>query len=341
VPSTATCRPEPRPGSDALPAAWRQPPAAARLPLYLGAALAESLAGAAAGVAGDAVEHDRLAARFRWQRQRDCLARLRALGFEVVALKGFVTAHWLYDVPALRCSGDLDVLVRAPDLEPLLRALAAEGYAFRPLPAKPWGFLSRASFQPFASADGVVNLDLHLQPDCWPLERGLPAETLFAAARPLAGGDGGAPVLAPDPTHLFLLLASNAAKDKFGPHAVKKLLDAYLWLAGRGPALEAAELARLARRAGLSRPLGVFLALLADLGLPPDRLPDLPQRRPGRAYAALLAEWRALFPHPPGALGRLAREMRLSAEPAVAATLTWRRLAGLLGRPAGLPEGWR
>lgn len=323
-----------------LPAAWRQPPAAARLPLYLGGALADALAGPAAAVADEAVRQDALAARFRLQRQRDCLAQLQAAGIAAVALKGFVTAHWLYEAPALRCSGDLDVLVRRGDLRRLLDVLGAAGYAFRPLPPKPWGFLSRASFQPFASADGVVNLDIHLQPDCWPLERGLPAEELFAAARPLQGAGGPLPALAPDPTHQFLLLASNATKDKFGPDAVKKLLDAYVWLAGRGPAIEPALLARLAARAGMARPLGVFLALLADLGLAAPSLPDLPQRRPGRAYAALLADWRALFPRPPGALGRLTRELRLSAEPAVAATLVWRRLHGLVRRPRGLPEGW-
>ncbi len=324
------------PASALLPPAWADAPAAARLPSFLGAALAAELAGPAAGVAAAAVRQDALAARFRLARQTQCLAEIRKAGVAAVALKGFVTAQWLYPAPALRWSGDLDILLHGAELQPLLARLSRLGYRFRPLPAKPWGFLSRASFQPFASPDGAVNLDLHVQPDCWPLERGLDAAALFAAARPL----GDLPVLAPAPTHLFLLLASNAAKDKFGPYAVKKLLDAYRWLAGAGPGIDAAELARLARRAGLRRPLGVFLALLADLGLPEARLPAHPLHRPGRTYARLLADWRGLFPDNPGAVQRLARELRLGAEPGVAATLAWRRLGGLLRRPSGLPEGW-
>jgi hypothetical protein len=344
VPTAASSRSEPAARGPALPPAWAEGEAAARLPRYLGTALAAALAGPAAQVSDEAVRQDALAARFRLQRQIDCLAALRDAGLTAVALKGFVTAHWLYPQPALRCSGDLDVLLPRGDLQAALELLSAEGYAFRPLPPKPWGFLSRASFQPFASADGVVNLDLHVEPDCWPLERGLPAADLLAAARPMPG----LPALAPDPTHLFLLLASNAAKDKFGPFAVKKVLDAYVWLAGAGagegsrqaPPLDGAELHRRAQAAGLLRPLGVFLALLADLGVPAARLPDIPPHRPGRAYARLLADWRGSFPEAPSALQRLAREAALGAEPSVAATLAWRRLTGLVRRPTGLPEGW-
>ena len=39
-----------------------------------------------------------------------------------------------------------------------------------------WGFVSDASYVPFHSPDGVTNIDLHVEPDAWPLPLGLPAD---------------------------------------------------------------------------------------------------------------------------------------------------------------------
>lgn len=291
----------------------------------------------------ESIRHGRLLNRFTRARQESCLATLREAGVEVVVLKGLALAHGLYPDPDIRVaeSGDLDILLRGGDRDRTVAHLTERGYSFGRPPAKAWGFISTASYLPFMSLDGAVNLDLHVHPDAYPLHRSLTTERVFAAAKVVAAGPS--EIRIPSPEHCFLLLASNAAKDKFGELAVKKALDAVVMLRS-GWSLDWTEIESLAARGRLLGPLRVFLALLAALGLDmrsvPARLVVAPTGVPGREFRRMVADWRALFPAPMGAAGALRREFLLSAEPSVGLHNNWLRLKGLVWPASGLPPGW-
>lgn len=311
-----------------------------RLANFVGPALAAELTAPAAGAAGgpliDPAEAKRSRDLNRYVRaaQEACVATIAGAGIPCVAIKGFALARQIYPDPDLRTTGDLDLVVREDSREAVLALLSAAGFAFRPEPPKPWGSIADASYAPFVSRDGGVNLDIHIQPDSYPLHLGLDCAALFAAARP------GKSCLLPAPSHSFLLLASNAAKDKFAPLATKKFVDA-LVLLRQEPELDWDEVFARARRARMRRPLGVFLRLLSCLGgaVPEAYRARESQRGEFRRALRPLAELDGAARL--GLAGLARRELLLSAEPAVAGRNLWLRATGLLRPRSDLPPGWR
>ncbi|MBT5415134.1 MAG: hypothetical protein HOH66_01590 [Rhodospirillaceae bacterium] len=293
-------------------------------------------------IGADALRQSRLLARFTHRNQRAALATIAQGGFECVVLKGFANAHLLYPEPEARIVGDLDLLVRPGDLAGLVAYLGAAGYRFRGAPPRLWGFISDASFLPFVAADGGCNLDLHVEPDCYPLYCGLGAAALFGAARPME--IDGLRILVPAAEHVLALCLSNAVKDKLGVFALRKALDALMLL--RAPHdLDWDAIEAVLGAGRLTGPGRAFFALLESLGLAPGIVPPR-LARPPRGLAALEfrqveAEWRALFPREPGLTSLLRREALLCAEPGIALYNHWLRLKGLVAPGSGLPEAAR
>ena len=276
--------------------------------------------------------------RFTRHAQLDCMALLDAAGIDAVTLKGFANAHTLYDDPDARVVGDIDVLIREATLEATLSTLAGHGFRFRAGTGRACGFVSDASYLPFVSADGACNLDIHIRPDAYPVHRSLDTEGVFAASRAVPAG--GLMIRVPCREHSFLLAASNAAKDKFGPFSARKLLDAVVLL--RGPeAVDWQLVLDLARRGRYLRPVRAFLGILVRLGAHTGALPPAlaaPFSAPvagefERAYKAC----RDLFPGTLGLLALLRRELLLCTEPTVGLHNNWMRMRGLVRPGSGIP----
>ncbi len=287
---------------------------------------------------GDAVAESRLHNRYVRATQIKWARVIAEAGIETVYLKGFATAHTLYAEPDVRTIGDLDVLVRERDLPRLVDLLAGRGFRFGGARLPPWGFIARGSFAPFVSRTDRCNIDLHVHPDTYPVYRSLTTEIVFAEAEAAEAED--LPIRVPSREHAFLIAATNAAKDKFGVFAPRKILDALLLLR-REPPLDGARLAEIAAAGGFLKPLRVFVALLGRLGADVATLGPALGAPPGglaRAeFERLVRETEALYPETPGACARWRREVRLCAEPAVAVHNGWRRLSGLLLRRRGVP----
>ena len=113
--------------------------------------------------------------------QRRWMHEIADTGIPVICLKGFAFAHYLYPDPDIRTIGDIDVLVRQQDLDRLLLFLTGRGFRFEALQMPAWGFISDASFMPLMSENGDCNIDVHVQPDCYPAYRSLTAENVFEA----------------------------------------------------------------------------------------------------------------------------------------------------------------
>lgn len=94
-------------------------------------------------------------------------------GIPVVPFKGPALAWSLYETPALRETGDLDVLVLPRDLD---RAIALfERHGYRPLfSCTDTRFFASGRELPLEREDGQVTVDLHwgLLPRCFPLDAG-------------------------------------------------------------------------------------------------------------------------------------------------------------------------
>lgn len=279
----------------------------------------------------------RLLNRLSAARQARWVGELDAAGFSFVCLKGFASARTLYPDAAMRSTGDLDLLVRRHDLAAAIDFLSRRGFGFASGPLPRWGFISDASFVPFVGPDGE-NIDLHIHPDAYPAHRSLTTARVFEAARRIETTD--ARFLAPAPEHAFALCATNAAKDKFGPFAAAKLIDAARLMAAH-PALDGALVAELADSGGFAKPTRVFVALLAALGVDIGGFAGVFARRTGgisgREFRHLVASWRAVFALPEGRGTALRRELLLSTEPRVGLHNTIARLSGLVRPKSGIP----
>ncbi|CAN0500930.1 unnamed protein product, partial [Laminaria digitata] len=176
----------------------------------------------------DTVKQSLLINRFNGGVQRRWMQAIAETGIPVVYMKGFAFAHSLYPDPDIRTIGDIDILVRPGDLGNLLHFLTDQGFQFDPQPMAPWGFISDASFMPLVSAAGDCNIDLHVQPDCYPAYRSLTVEDVFGFSRfqTIAGVEVKIPCI----EHALLLCLTNAAKDKFGVFSVRKLVDIWMLL---------------------------------------------------------------------------------------------------------------
>ncbi|HUC61867.1 MAG TPA: nucleotidyltransferase family protein [Alphaproteobacteria bacterium] len=335
-----------RPESLSVPAPAGLDAAAARLVELVSAPLADFFLARAAERLGaplverDLVERGKLQARFARAAQLECLRALDAAGIETVCFKGFAHAYLLYPDPDLRTFGDLDLLVRPADLGRVIELLAARGFTFRPETAQRWGFQAEGSFVPFASADDSCNLDLHTEPDVPPIGRALDAGLVFARARAFAAGT--LALKAPSAEHMVVLGLSNAAKDRLGPYAVRKLLD-LVRLVALEPGLDWHEIESLVSRAGLAGPARAVFALLERLGAELSGVPRSLRRPPGwpaqGEFERLVADYETMLAGEAGALAVLRREFLITAGAAVALRRNGRRFSGLVRPRSGLPPG--
>jgi hypothetical protein len=269
-----------------------------------------------------------LAVRSRhWQEQ--ALRRLQAAGIETVVLKGLWLAERFYAEPLRRIGDDIDVLVRPAQLAQAVDCLQQEGLQFAGATLPAWGSIARASLPPLAAPDRSTAVDFHVEADEWPFSRALSNAAVFEQAMILERR--GLVLRGLTDEACLLLLASNAAKDKFGPFALRKAIDALLILRRGG--IDGALLQSLAVRGRLQRPLATLLALLVRLGLPPEAVPA-GQRAAlaGATFDRLSRDWQDLFRPLPGRWLGLWRETRLGAGWQVAAQRNLRRLGGLLRR---------
>jgi hypothetical protein len=282
------------------------------------------------------VEQSRLLARLALARQHRWADAIAAEGIEAVYMKGFAAGEAIYGDAALRCQGDMDLLVREADLDRLVVFLAGRGFRFFRPEVHRWGMISDASFLPMASPDSETNIDIHVRPDCYPAHLSLTTELVFAAAR----RGGGRPI--PAPEHEMALCVTNAANDKFDLFALRKVLDAATMLR-TGAALDWDAVLRLGRDGRFLKPARVFFCLLRALGAPvaavPPSLLRPPSRLAARGFASVVRDFETLFATRPSMLELLWREATLCAEPGIALHNAGLRLRGLLRPHSGLPAG--
>jgi len=278
--------------------------------------------------------------RFLRHSQLHWVRKIGEAGFDVVYIKGFASAHSLYDDPDARTIGDLDLLLRAKDLDALIHFLSGHGFRFRGEARSPWGFISDVSFLPFVSEDASANLDLHIAPDAYPATLSLSTEAVFSESRRLE--IDGLRLRVPSPEHHFFLSLTNAAKGAFGPASVRKSVDAIRMLE-RTEALDWERLEALVTQGRLSRAARSFLQLLERLG---GRLGPAPvgllrpfRGLPACEFAGLVRDYETLFPTEPGHLRSLRRELLLATDLRVGLYRNWRRLRGLVRPYGGLPPG--
>jgi hypothetical protein len=277
--------------------------------------------------------------RFNGGVQRRWMHEIANTGIPVVYLKGFAFAHTLYPDPDIRTIGDIDILVRDRDLGRLLDFLTGRGFEFDTLPTPLWGFISDASFMPLMSAEGDCNIDIHVQPDCYPAYRSVSADDVFEHA--VSQDIDGTTVQIPDAEHAMLLCLTNAAKDKFGVFSVRKFGD-IVSLIQSGSALDWDRVISLASAGHFLKPACAVFTLLKTLGLPSDLVPDALQTIPpglaGRPFARLVADYATMFENTQSVIRVLERELTLCTEPDVAFHNAGLRLKGLFNRRRGIPQ---
>ncbi len=195
----------------------------------------------------------------------EALRALAGAGIVPIALKGPVLADRLHAEPGLRASTDLDLLVRAADLERALAALLAIGFQ-RPAPLHEAYQRRRHHHLQLHRAPGP-DIELHFRahssfggfPEAEPWIRAVPHRTA-----------AGTPVLLLAPEDELVYLAVHAAG-----HLLQRagwFLDLWL-LVERNPSLDWEAVAARAAAHGCQRPMAYALGALRDLGAP---VPDGP-----------------------------------------------------------------
>lgn len=282
------------------------------------------------------VRQSRLLNKLTTRRQNQAMAALLAAGHRAIALKGFATSRLYHRDPEARITGDLDLLVEPRELKAIVSTLLAQGYtATTDLPMPPWGFVSEASFVPMTSSDGLVDIDLHILPDCYPLALGLSTEAVMAGARSVRLPECSMEV--PMPEHMLLIALSNATKEKLGPQSVKSLLDFGRILASE-PELDWEYLYSTMAAAKLETPGAVTLAAIRHLRGETDSAPPGGPRMAARFQAAM-SDLETGFADGFPFRRKLGREIFLTAEPRVTMRRLWDRLAGLARPGRGIPPG--
>ncbi len=277
--------------------------------------------------------------RYMLSRQLQAMRWLEEAGIAVVAMKGLAAALSDWPHPAQRIVGDLDLLVQRQALPAIVALFGRHGFRFGGVLKSHWGFMPDASYLPFHSPDGVCNIDLHVEPDSYPLHEGLDAAAVFAGAASLSWR--GQTIRIPAAEHSLLIAVANLAKDKFALGSARKLID-IARLLQRAAAVDWAQIESRARRARLLLPLHTALSLAVTLGLAADRVPQRwrappPGRLRKRAWRSLQRQWRGFDERAAPLPALLAREWLLAAHPGVAARLSLRRLRGLVVPRSGVP----
>jgi len=162
---------------------------------------------------------------------RSLLQVLQAAGVEVVVLKGGDLRHRLYDDPAARPMGDLDLLIPPADLKKVRALLAGQGYGRAPRDVdRGPDFNARFAWEEiyYSRQIGVLMLDLHWEIRKMGAYYRLPYGTLRARARvgEVEGGQG----LVLCPEHLLMNLNLNALEEMEEEAGILKILDIYLAL---------------------------------------------------------------------------------------------------------------
>lgn len=205
---------------------------------------------------------------------------LATSGLQAVALKGSLLAERLYDVPSLRTTSDIDLMVAERDLDRTLATLRTAGYRQDEAPSEE-RFRREHHHLHCHSPEGPP-LELHFH-----AYRGfgsvLRSEPLIERSRPLERfGFRAIRVLAPEDELVYL--AVHAAAHRFVRFGW--LYDLKLLL-GQMSASEIETAARRASSVGYARPLALAALLLEELlGVPAATL--RPLQRLGRARAGLV-----------------------------------------------------
>src|SRR5690606_15503428 len=219
------------------------------------------------------------------------LAALEAAGIEVLVLKGAALRAWLYPLPWLRESSDLDLLFR--DRTSALAAVEA---------LRPLGFAP--AYKPGASAHEVLcrhpqlELDLHWALTASPALRHLPAfEVLLADSIPLPRYGGFARGLGP--AHALLHACVHRASNLQAGlgDRLKWLYDIHLLAetADEGAWADMVEVSRRARIAGMALDALSMASSLFGTAVPERVREALAQAAPGDDIdAARMADWRYL-----------------------------------------------
>jgi hypothetical protein len=114
--------------------------------------------------------------------------RLGQSGVDFRVLKGPAVAHLDYADPALRCFGDLDVLVRTVDFAPAVALLESDG-GHRESPELRRGFDERFGKGAMIAMPGDLEVDLHRTFVAGPLGMTIDLEGLFLTATPFRVGN--------------------------------------------------------------------------------------------------------------------------------------------------------
>lgn len=282
------------------------------------------------------VKQARLLNKLSSRRQNQAITALLDQGHHLVAMKGFASSRLYHRDAEARITGDLDLLVAPAEIGAVVQTLLDQGYAVTTdLPMPPWGFVSEASFLPMTSPDGLVDIDLHILPDCFPLALGLSTDAVFERARSVQLMEH--EIKVPCPEHMLLIALSNATKEKLGPQSVKSLLDCGRILASE-PTLDWELLDATLSSARLETPARVTFAAIRYLRGETESGPS--------KNAVLAAQFQVAmddletgFAEGFSFRRKLAREIFLTAEPRVTLRRLGDRLIGLVSKGSGIPPG--
>lgn len=199
----------------------------------------------------------------RFQHLGAALRLLHGAGIGVIVLKGAHLAHAAYEAPALRTMGDVDLLVRAGELERAKGVLLGGGFVQErlvPLELECEGLHHLAGF--WDGKDPASRIELHrlLTP---PRVAALDASGVWERARParVAGREA----LALRTEDLLVHLALHACLQHNLAAGLQPLLDVDAVLRSPGPGLDQGALASRAAAWGAGRCLALVLEMAAAL----------------------------------------------------------------------------
>ena len=143
------------------------------------------------------------------------LELFRSEGLQVILLKGAALAGTVYPNIALRPMGDVDLLIRVPDLPRVQEMLITQGYAFYPDRAREFDRSFGRAKMFTRQTPYPLSIDLHWRLLEWP--RGQPATLLteWLWGRAVERRVAGIPALVLSPEAQILHLTSHLAKHRW------------------------------------------------------------------------------------------------------------------------------